>query len=180
MHLSRPTRTLDARPSRLTLRRISFIIKFEFTSISGTFSREGINEMDIKGLLINVINTRLDANFEARRPAVQAAKDRKAIVEQEMAQLKKDQAALDKKIKKMRKKQAEKIFNLRQAGDYEGSVAAIDEAAFANYKEIAANNAKKAEMKAKTDAVIEEKVAAKEEETKKKAIEFAQKESTAK
>ena len=55
--------------------------------------------MDIKGLLINVVNTRLDANFEARRPAVQAAKDRKAIVKQEMAQLKKDQAALDKKLK---------------------------------------------------------------------------------
>ena len=65
--------------------------------------------MDIKGLLINVINTRLDANFEARRPAVQAAKDRKAIVKQEMAQLKKDQAALDKKLKKQRRKATMKV-----------------------------------------------------------------------
>ena len=135
--------------------------------------------MDIKGLLINVINTRLDANFEARRPAVQAAKDRKAIVKQEMAQLKKDQAALDKKLKKQRNKQAEKIYKMRQAGDYEGSIAAIDEAAFANYKEIAANNLKKAERQAKAEAAIEEKVAAKAEEVKKEAIAFVEKEAKA-
>ena len=107
--------------------------------------------MDIKGLLINVVNTRLDANFEARRPAVQAAKDRKAIVKQEMAQLKKDQAALDKKIKKQRNKQAEKIYKMRQAGDYEGSIAAI-----------------------------EEKVTAKAEQVKKEAIAFVEKENAAK
>ena len=136
--------------------------------------------MDIKGLLINVVNTRLDANFEARRPAVQAAKDRKAIVKQEMAQLKKDQAALDKKIKKQRNKQAEKIYKMRQTGDYEGSIAAIDEAAFANYKEIAANELKKAEMQAKAEAAIEEKVAAKAEQVKKEAIAFVEKENAAK
>ena len=136
--------------------------------------------MDIKGLLINVINTRLDANFEARRPAVQAAKDRKAIVKQEMAQLKKDQAALDKKIKKQRNKQAEKIYKMRQTGDYEGSIAAIDEAAFANYKEIAANELKKAELQAKAEAAIEEKVAAKAEQVKKEAIKFVEKENAAK
>ena len=136
--------------------------------------------MDIKGLLINVINTRLDANFEARRPAVQAAKDRKAIVKQEMAQLKKDQAALDKKIKKQRNKQAEKIYKMRQVGDYEGSIEAIDEAAFANYKEIAANELKKAELQAKAEAAIEEKVAAKAEQVKKEAIKFVEKENAAK
>lgn len=136
--------------------------------------------MDIKGLLINVVNTRLDANFEARRPAVQAAKDRKAIVKQEMAQLKKDQAALDKKLKKQRNKQAEKIYKMRQEGDYEGSIAAIDEAAFANYKEIAANELKKAELQAKAEAAIEEKVAAKAEEVKKEAIKFVEKENAAK
>ena len=136
--------------------------------------------MDIKGLLINVINTRLDANFEARRPAVQAAKDRKAIVKQEMAQLKKDQAALDKKIKKQRNKQAEKIYKMRQAGDYEGSIEAIDEAAFANYKEIAANELKKAELQAKAEAAIEEKVAANAEQVKKEAIKFVEKENAAK
>lgn len=136
--------------------------------------------MDIKGLLINVVNTRLDANFEARRPAVQAAKDRKAIVKQEMAQLKKDQTALDKKIKKQRNKQAEKIYKMRQTGDYEGSIAAIDEAAFANYKEIAANELKKAEMQAKAEAAIEEKVAAKAEQVKKEAIAFVEKENAAK
>ena len=137
--------------------------------------------MDIKGLLINVVNTRLDANFEARRPAVQAAKDRKAIVKQEMAQLKKDQTALDKKkIKKQRNKQAEKIYKMRQAGDYEGSIAAIDEAAFANYKEIAANELKKAELQAKAEAAIEEKVAAKAEQVKKEAIAFVEKENAAK
>ncbi|MBQ2693401.1 MAG: hypothetical protein IJF51_05140 [Clostridia bacterium] len=136
--------------------------------------------MDIKGLLINVVNTRLDANFEARRPAVQAAKDRKAIVKQEMAQLKKDQAALDKKIKKQRNKQAEKIYKMRQTGDYEGSIAAIDEAAFANYKEIAANELKKAELQAKAEAAIEEKVAAKAEQVKKEAIAFVEKENAAK
>ena len=136
--------------------------------------------MDIKGLLINGINTRLDANFEARRPAVQAAKDRKAIVKQEMAQLKKDQAALDKKIKKQRNKQAEKIYKMRQAGDYEGSIEAIDEAAFANYKEIAANELKKAELQAKAEAAIEEKVAAKAEQVKKEAIKFVEKENAAK
>ena len=135
--------------------------------------------MDIKGLLINVINTRLDANFEARRPAVQAAKDRKAIVKQEMAQLKKDQAALDKKLKKQRNKQAEKIYKMRLAGDYEGSIDAIDEAAFANYKEIAANNVKKAELQAKAEAAIEEKVAAKAEQVKKEAIAFVEKEAKA-
>ena len=136
--------------------------------------------MDIKGLLINVVNTRLDANFEARRPAVQAAKDRKAIIKQEMAQLKKDQTALDKKIKKQRNKQAEKIYKMRQTGDYEGSIAAIDEAAFANYKEIAANELKKAEMQAKAEAAIEEKVAAKAEQVKKEAIAFVEKENAAK
>ena len=136
--------------------------------------------MDIKGLLINVVNTRLDANFEARRPAVQAAKDRKAIVKQEMAQLKKDQTALDKKIKKQRNKQAEQIYKMRQAGDYEGSIAAIDEAAFANYKEIAANELKKAELQAKAEAAIEEKVAAKAEQVKKEAIAFVEKENAAK
>ena len=136
--------------------------------------------MDIKGLLINVVNTRLDANFEARRPAVQAAKDRKAIVKQEMAQLKKDQTALDKKIKKQRNKQAEKIYKMRQAGDYEGSIEAIDEAAFANYKEIAANELKKAELQAKAEAAIEEKVAAKAEQVKKEAIKFVEKENAAK
>lgn len=136
--------------------------------------------MDIKGLLINVVNTRLDANFEARRPAVQAAKDRKAIVKQEMAQLKKDQTALDKKIKKQRNKQAEKIYKMRQTGDYEGSIAAIDEAAFANYKEIAANELKKAELQAKAEAAIEEKVAAKAEQVKKEAIAFVEKENAAK
>ena len=111
--------------------------------------------MDIKGLLINVVNTRLDANFEARRPAVQAAKE------------------------KQRNKQAEKIYKMRQEGDYEGSIAAIDEAAFANYKEIAANNVKKAELQAKAEAAIEEKVAAKAEEVKKEAIEFVAKEKAA-
>ncbi len=136
--------------------------------------------MDIKGLLINVVNTRLDANFESRRPAVQAAKDRKAIVQQEMAQLKKDQAALDKKLKKQRQKQAEKIYKMRQAGNYEDSIAAIDEAAFANYKVIAANNVKKEEMAKATDAAIEKKVEEKAEQVKKEAVKFVEKEQAAK
>lgn len=135
--------------------------------------------MDIKGLIISVVNSRLDANFEARRPAVQAAKDKKAIVKEEQAKLKKEQAALDKKLKKQRNKQAEKIYKLRQEGDYEGSIAALDEAAFANYKEIAANNAKKEEMAKKTEAVIEEKVAKKAEEVKKEAVKFVEKEQAA-
>lgn len=136
--------------------------------------------MDFKGLLTNAIESRLDVEFERRRPAVQAAKDRKEIAKKEMAQLKKDQAALDKKLKKQRNKQAEKIFNMRQSGDYEGAVAAIDEAAFANYKEIAANNLKKEEMLAKTEAVIEEKVAAKAEQVKKEAVKFVEKENAGK
>lgn len=136
--------------------------------------------MDIKGLLTNAIESRLEVEFDRRRPAVQAAKDRKEIVKKEMAQLKKDQAALDKKLKKQRNKQAEKIFNMRQSGDYEGSVAALDEAAFANYKEIAANNLKKEELKAKAEAAIEEKVEAKAEQVKKEAIAFVEKENAGK
>ncbi|MBQ8063426.1 MAG: hypothetical protein IJ720_02805 [Clostridia bacterium] len=132
--------------------------------------------MDFKGLLSNAIGSRLDVEFERRRPAVQAAKDRKEITKKELAQLKKDQAALDKKLKKQRNKQAEKIYNLRQSGDYEGSIAALDEAAFANYKEIAANNLKKEELKAKAEAAIEEKVEAKAEQVKKEAIAFVEKE----
>ena len=135
--------------------------------------------MDFKGLIMGIVEPRLNANFDKRRPAVQAAKDRKAIVKEEQAKLKKEQAALDKKLKKQRNKQAEKIYKMRQEGDYEGSIAAIDEAAFANYKEIAANNLKKAEMQAKTDAAIEEKVLAKAEQTKKEAIAFVEKEQAA-
>lgn len=140
----------------------------------------GENEMDIKGLLLTIAETRMDTEFERRRPAVQAAKDRKAIAKQELAQLKKDQAALDKKLKKQRNKQAEKIYKMRQSGDYEGSIAAIDEAAFANYKEIAANNLKKEELKAKAEAAIEEKVEAKAEQVKKEAIAFVEKENATK
>ena len=79
-----------------------------------------------------------------------------------------------------RNKQAEKIYKMRQAGDYEGSIEAIDEAAFANYKEIAANELKKAELQAKAEAAIEEKVAAKAEQVKKEAIKFVEKENAAK
>ncbi|MBQ5579636.1 MAG: hypothetical protein IIT43_00050, partial [Clostridia bacterium] len=60
------------------------------------------------------------------------------------------------------------------------SIAAIDEAAFANYKEIAANELKKAELQAKAEAAIEEKVAAKAEQVKKEAIAFVEKENAAK
>ncbi|MBR5753255.1 MAG: hypothetical protein IKX83_02090 [Clostridia bacterium] len=135
--------------------------------------------MDIKGLVLNVIDARLNGEFDRRRPAVQAAKDRKAIVKEEQAKLKKEQAALDKKLKKQRNKQAEKIYKMRQEGDYEGSIAAIDEAAFANYKEIAANNLKMEELQVKADAAIEEKVAAKAEQVKKEAIAFVEKEQAA-
>ena len=135
--------------------------------------------MDIKGLVLNAVNSRLDAEFEARRPAVQAAKDRKEITKQEMKQLKKDQAALDKKLKKQRNKQAEKIYKLRQQGDYEGSIAAIDEAAFADYKLIAKNNAEKEKLKEKAEAAIEEKVEAKAEKVKKEAVAFVEKEAKA-
>lgn len=135
--------------------------------------------MDLKGLILNVINTRLDAEFEARRPAVQAAKDRKEIVQKEMAQLKKDEKELDKKLKKRRNKQAEKIYKMRQEGDYEGSIDLIDEAAFSNYKITARNNVEKAKMKAEAEARIEEKVEAKAEQTRKKAIAFVEKEEKA-
>lgn len=135
--------------------------------------------MDIKGFVTTFLDARLNSSFETRRPAVQAAKDRKAIIKEEQAKLKKDQAELDKKIKKMRNKQAEKIYKMRQDGDYEGSIAAIDENSFQNYKEIAAINAKKEELAAKTEAAIEEKVAAKAEQTKKEAIAFVEKEQKA-
>ena len=135
--------------------------------------------IDIMGFAMTFIDARIQGGFETRRPAVQAAKDRKEIIKQEQAKLKKDQAELDKKIKKQRNKQAEKIYKMRQSGDYEGSIAAIDEAAFTNYKEIAANNLKKEELAAKTEAAIEEKVAAKAEQTKKEAIAFVEKEQKA-
>ncbi len=133
--------------------------------------------MDFKGLIMGVLEPRMFNEFDRRRPAVEAAKDRKAIVKEEQAKLKKEQAELDKKLKKQRNKQAEKIYKMRQAGDYEGSITAIDQAAFANYKEIAANEVKKAELAAKTEAAIEEKVEAKAEQVKKEAIAFVEKEN---
>ena len=133
--------------------------------------------MDFIGLIRGVLEPRLEKQFDKTRPAVQAAKDRKAIVAEEQAKLKKEQAALDKKLKKQRNKQAEKIYKMRQEGDYEGSIAAIDEAAFANYKEIAANEVKMADLKAKAEAAIEEKVEAKAEQVKKEAIAFVEKEN---
>lgn len=139
--------------------------------------RRGEIEMDFIGLIRGVLEPRLEKQFDKTRPAVQAAKDRKAIVAEEQAKLKKEQAALDKKLKKQRNKQAEKIYKMRQEGDYEGSIAAIDEAAFANYKEIAANKVKMEELQAKADAAIEEKVEAKAEQVKKEAIAFVEKEN---
>ncbi len=87
---------------------------------------------------------------EKRKPALEAAKEKKAQLKKEEAQLKKDKKKLEKAKKKDFDKRAKKIYEERMANGYEASYAAIDAEA-AKAEKAAKKAEKKAAKKAKKE-----------------------------
>lgn len=103
------------------------------------------------------------------RPAVEAAKDRKAAVAKQQAQLKKDQKKYEKKLRAQRQKQAQKIYEERLKNGYEPTLARINEDALKNLS-LTKEEAKRAKAaEAKAAEAVEKEVAAKQAARNKEA-----------
>lgn len=103
------------------------------------------------------------------RPAVEAAKDRKAAVAKQQAQLKKDQKKYEKKLRAQRQKQAQKIYEERLKNGYEPTLARVNEDALKNLS-LTKEEAKRAKAaEAKAAEAVEKEVAAKQAARNKEA-----------
>ncbi len=81
-----------------------------------------------------VSSATLEDFFSSRRTAVAFAKDKKAALEKEQAAINRDKAKLDRKIRKQRQRQAERIYKQRIAQGYDSTLAVMDNAALQNAK----------------------------------------------
>lgn len=65
-------------------------------------------------------------NYENRKPALEAAKEKKAALKKEQSQLNKDKKKLEKAKKKAMDKKVKRIYEERMANGYEASLDMID------------------------------------------------------
>lgn len=103
------------------------------------------------------------------RPAVEAAKDRKAAVAKQQAQLKKDKKKYEKKLRAQRQKQAQKIYEERLKNGYEPTLARINEDALKNLGLTQEEAKRAAAAEAKAAEAVEKEVAAKQAARNKEA-----------
>lgn len=123
---------------------------------------------------------KLEERNDRVRPAIQEAKDRKAAIAAEQKKLKKDQKKYDNKVKKLRQKQATRVYDEYMAKGYEPTADMIHEAALKDVEAIKEADVKKEELQAKSDERVEKAVADKKQEREKKAIARAEEKQTIK
>ena len=81
---------------------------------------------------IEKIKPAFEETADEKRPAVLVAKHRQEILEAKKAKLNKEQKKIDRKIKKRRAKQAEKIYKERLSKGYEKTEAMVEASALEN------------------------------------------------
>lgn len=90
-------------------------------------------------------------NYEKRKPALQAAKEKKAALKKEQAKLNKDKKKLEKAKKKAMNKKVKRIYEERMANGYEASLDMIE----AENAKASKKSAKKAKKAKKTETAQE-------------------------
>ncbi len=95
---------------------------------------------------INDFMAKQAENHEKRKPALEAAKEKKAALKKEQAQLNKDKKKLEKAKKKAMDKKVKRIYEERVANGYEASLDMIDAEA-AKAEKAAKKTAKKSKTK---------------------------------
>lgn len=102
---------------------------------------------DKLGEIMNNLLAKQSELHEKRKPALEAAKEKKAALKKEEAQLKKDKKKLEKAKKKAMDKKVKRIYEERVANGYEASLDMIDAEVEKASKKVAkkAKKSKKAE-----------------------------------
>lgn len=94
-------------------------------------------------------------DFEKRKPALEAAKEKKAALKKEQAELNKAKKNLEKAKKKAMDKKVKRIYEERMANGYEASLGMID-AEVAKAEKSAKKSAKKVKKEKKAEAPVVE------------------------
>ncbi len=118
---------------------------------------------------------KLDERNDRVRPAIQAAKDRKAALAAEQKKLKKAEKKLDKKIKKARQKQATRVYDEYQAKGYEPTAEMIHEAALSDIELRNDIEVKRAALREKSEERVEKAVEKTQAKREKQAAAHAEK-----